>query len=76
MNRKYKALEDKYKNVKDELKIKSIKLDELENSNKSLSKRLENAQNVYNHFYMKKVEDNPDNFSDNFSIRPESPPPR
>lgn len=76
LNKKYKTQEEKYKALKEEVKAKTSKIDELESTNKNLAKRLENAQNVYNHFYSKKVEDHSDNFSDTFSLRPESPPPR
>lgn len=76
LNKKHQALESKYKKLKEEERMKLSKIEELENSNKSLSKRLETAQNVYNHFYSKKVEENNiDNYSDTFSLRPESPPP-
>ena len=68
--------ESKYKKAKEDLKEKIQRIEELTESNKSLAKRLENAQNVYNHFYSKKVDDHPDNLSDTFSLRPESPPPR
>jgi len=77
VNKKYKALEEKYKNLKDEFKEVQNKKCELDGLNKGLMKRLENAQNVYNHFYSKKIEDNNlDNYSDTFSLKPESPPPR
>ncbi|KAI5149857.1 spindle assembly abnormal protein 6 [Enteropsectra breve] len=74
--RKQKTAEEKYKTAKMELKEKTKELEELALINKSLSKRLENAQNVYNHFYSKKVDDTGDAYSDTFSLRPESPPPR
>lgn len=74
--KKMAQLEGKYKKLKEEVKEKTQKIDELSENNKMLTRRLENAQNVYNHFYSKKIEDHTDNFSDNFSLRPESPPPR
>lgn len=76
MSKKYKSLEEKYKVLKDDNKNKTARVQELEASNKGLAKNLENAQNVYNHFRSKKVEDQEDNYSDTFSLRPESPPPR
>lgn len=76
INKKMSQTESKYKKLKDEIKDKTQKIEELSESNRILTKRLENAQNVYNHFYSKKVEDHTDNFSDNFSLRPESPPAR
>lgn len=74
--KKLQSTESKYKKAKEEIKDKNHKIEELSESNKSLTRRLENAQNVYNHFYSKKVDDHPDNLSDTFSLRPESPPPR
>lgn len=75
INKKFKSLDEKYKNLKDEIKMKNSRLEELESINRGLLKKLENAQNVYNHFYSKKVEETPDNYSDTFTLRPESPPP-
>ena len=76
LGKKYKGLEEKYRALKDEAKARATRLEELESQNKGLTKKLENAQNVYNHFYSKKVEEGNDNYSDTFSLRPESPPPR
>ncbi|KAI4292980.1 spindle assembly abnormal protein 6 [Pancytospora philotis] len=76
VSKKYKALEDKYKALKEDSRAKASKLQEIEKSNKVLSKELENAKNVYNHFYSKKVDEANDNYSETFTLRPESPPPR
>jgi len=75
LSKKLTHSEAKYKKVKEENKEKTQKIDNLLEQLKNTSKRLENAQNVYNHFYSKKVDDHADNFSDTFSLRPESPPP-
>lgn len=76
LTKKHKTLEEKYRSLKEESRGWKTRLEELEAANKNLGKRLENAQNVYNHFYSKKVDDANDNYSDTFSLRPESPPPR
>lgn len=75
LNAKYLSIENKYKKLKEDVKEKDLKIKELSESNKNLTKRLENAQNVYNHFYSRKVDEH-DHMSDTFSLRPESPPPR
>lgn len=64
--KKLSTVESKYKKIKEEAKEKIQKIEELSESNRSLAKRLENAQNVYNHFYSRKVDDHPDNLSDTF----------
>ncbi|KAM0679968.1 hypothetical protein GINT2_001910 [Glugoides intestinalis] len=74
--KKLAQTEVKYKKLKEEAKERTRKIEELNEINRTLNKRLENAQNVYNHFYSKRVEDHPDNLSDTFSLRPESPPGR
>lgn len=76
VTKKMNQLETKHKKLKEDVKEKTQRIEELNEMNRILTKRLENAQNVYNHFYSKKVEDHPDNFSDTFSLRPESPPGR
>lgn len=73
ITKKYKEIEDKYRQLKDENRMKNSKLEELESTNRGLLRNLENTQNVYNHFFSKKVEDQMDNYSDGFSIHPESP---
>lgn len=75
LSKKIITSESKMKKLKEENNQKSLKIEELLNNVKSLTKKLENAQNVYNHFYSRKVDDRGDNFSDTFSLRPESPPP-
>lgn len=74
--KKFMSSDGKIKKLKDENKEKSIKIEELTNNVKNLTKKLENAQNVYGHFYSRKVDDRVDAFSDTFSLRPESPPPQ
>lgn len=74
--RKLSHIEAKYKKMKEEAREKGNKAEELTEMNKVLMKRLENAQNVYNHFYSKKIDDQGENYSDTFSLRPESPPGR
>lgn len=69
-------IESKYRKAKEELREKMQKMEEMNEANRALTKKLENAQNVYNHFYSKRIDDHPDNFSDTFSLRPESPPGR
>ncbi len=78
--RKYKELEEKYRQIREDNKEKSARLSELEATNKGLLRNLESTQNVYNHFFCKKVDtkidsksDKIDNYSDGFSIQPESP---
>jgi spindle assembly abnormal protein 6 len=73
-----KTLEERNKKLKEEAKSKDARIKELETENLGLVKKLENAQNVYSHFYNKSVKSPPiGNYSDNesaFSIHPESPP--
>lgn len=76
LEKRLASIESKYKRAKEENREKTQKIEELLESNRILAKKLENAQNVYSHFFSKKVEDHSDNFSDTFSLRPESPPPR
>lgn len=76
LGKRLTTVESKYKRAKEESKEKTQRIEELLEANKALAKKLENAQNVYSHFFSKKVEDHSDNFSDTFSLRPESPPPR
>lgn len=64
-------LEVRMKTYKTESKERKEKIDQLQSENKSLVKKLENAQNVYNHFLKTKVEDN-DNVG-NYSFEPENP---
>ncbi|AFM97733.1 hypothetical protein EHEL_011100 [Encephalitozoon hellem ATCC 50504] len=78
LKKRMKGMEDKMKKMKEELKSKETRLKDLETENMGLVKNLENAQNVYSHFYSKNIE-NPTsiNYSDNesvFSIAPESSP--
>lgn len=75
VKKKMKSLEEKFKRNKEDLKGKESQIKLLESENQGLSRRLENAQSVYNHFYSKNVERN--TFSEDssgFSIHPESPP--
>jgi len=74
--RKLSQVETKYKKLKEEVREKTSKVEELAETNRGLVKRLEHAQNVYGHFYSKKIEDHGENYSDTFSLRPESPPGR
>lgn len=78
LRKKLKGVEEKMKRMREDLRAKEARLKDLETENMGLVKNLENAQNVYNHFYTKNVE-NPAsiNYSDNesiFSIAPESSP--
>jgi spindle assembly abnormal protein 6 len=73
-----KALEEKNKRLREEGKTRDSRIKELEAEVLNLTKKLENAQNVYSHFYNKNVRSPPlENHSENesaFSVHPESPP--
>lgn len=70
---KMKNLDEKLKSYKSEIKERKNKMEALQSENKSLQKKLENAQNVYNHFYNQKVDDKGKGM-DNFDLEPENPP--
>lgn len=78
MRKKLKTAEEKMRKARDDGKASETRIRELEIENTGLIRKLENAQNVYNHFYSKNVENEaPTNYSENesvFSITPESPP--
>lgn len=76
--KRLRVAEDKAKKTKENGKANETRVKELEAENKELLRKLENAQNVYNHFYSKNME-NPVSvhYSENesaLSITPESPP--
>lgn len=79
LRKRVRAIEERTAKTADDEKNAQMRIKQLEAENAGLVKRLENAQNVYNHFYSKTV-DNPmsiNNYSENesvFSISPESPP--
>ncbi|CAD24993.1 hypothetical protein [Encephalitozoon cuniculi GB-M1] len=78
LKKKVKGMEEKTKRMKEDLRAKEARIKELEAENIGLVKKLENAQNVYSHFYSKNIENATSmNYSDNesiFSIAPESSP--
>lgn len=70
---KLSHLEGRIKTYKQENREKKEKIEQLQSENKSLVKKLENAQNVYNHFLKSKVEDNDIDNLGNYSFEPENP---
>jgi spindle assembly abnormal protein 6 len=78
LNKKVRTMDDKLKGLEEELKDRHGRIRTLEQENSALTKKLENAQSVYSHFYSKNIENTPLVHSESNSvyseIHPESPP--
>ncbi|KAL6122436.1 Sas-6 [Nucleospora cyclopteri] len=72
MKNKTSYLENKVKAYKSEVREKKERIEKLQAENRSLSKRLETAQNVYSYFHDRKSDDRDD--MNNFTLEPENPP--
>ncbi|ORD94260.1 hypothetical protein ECANGB1_964 [Enterospora canceri] len=67
-------METKMRGLRNELKEKKERIVVLVTEKKALAKQLDSAQNVYNHFYGKKVDEDEKKDMGNISFEPENPP--